>query len=125
MNRAKLGKIGQIAIPVKDSARARDFYQNALGFDFLFSAGDLNFFDAAGVRLMLSPPEKPEFAAMGSILYFSVTDIEKTTSEFEARGVTLEQKPHLVADMGSYELWMGFIRDSEGNILGLMEEKPK
>ena len=59
--------IGQIAINVKDPARATAFYRDVLGLPFLFSAGALSFFNCGGIRLMLTPPEKPEFDHASSI----------------------------------------------------------
>ena len=40
-----LNSIGQIAILVKDVARATDFYREKLGMKHFFSAGNLSFFD--------------------------------------------------------------------------------
>jgi methylmalonyl-CoA/ethylmalonyl-CoA epimerase len=40
----------------------------------------------------------------------------------QARGVKFEDKPHIVAPMPTYDLWMTFFRDSENNLLGLMSE---
>jgi predicted enzyme related to lactoylglutathione lyase len=119
---AGLSQIGQIAINVHDSNRATEFYRDKLGMKFLFSAGQLSFFDAAGVRLMLSPPEKPEFDHPSSIIYFKVDDIQKQYEAMQARGVKFEDKPHIVAPMPTYDLWMTFFRDSENNLLGLMSE---
>jgi len=60
--RPGLAQIGQIAIAMKDLPRAVAFYRDVLGLPFLFEAPPkLAFFDCAGVRLMLSEPEKPEF----------------------------------------------------------------
>ena len=53
---AGLSKIGQIAINIKDTARATEFYRDKLGMKLLFCAGPMSFFDCAGVRIMLSPP---------------------------------------------------------------------
>ena len=55
-----LNSIGQIAILVKEVARATEFYRDKLGMKHLFSAGNLSFFDCGGVRLMLDKPEKAE-----------------------------------------------------------------
>lgn len=53
-----IANIGQIAINVHDTARAVEFYKDALGLKLLFTAGNLAFFDCGGVRLMLSTPER-------------------------------------------------------------------
>jgi len=121
---AMLESIGQIAINVKDTARARAFYRDVLGLRHLFDAGpNLAFFQCGGVRLMLSPPSKPEHDNPGSIIYYKVADLVATHAAIAARGAAFEQAPHLVATMPDHELWMAFLRDSEGNLLALMEEK--
>src|SRR3954468_24651565 len=119
---AGLSTIGQIAINVPDGEHPTEFYRDKLGMKHLFSAGKLSFFDCAGVRLMLSPPEKPEFDHPSSILYFKVDDINQQFEQMQSRGVQFEDKPHLVAPMPTYDLWMTFFRDSENNLLAMMSE---
>ncbi len=118
----KITGIGQIAINVKDPARATAFYRDVLGLRFLFSAGTLSFFDCGGVRLMLTTPEKPEFDHPSSILYFKVPDLRATHEQMKSSGAQFEDEPHLIARMPDHELWMCFFRDSEANLLGLMSE---
>lgn len=119
---SEITSIGQIAINVKDPARATTFYRDILGLKFLFNAGTLNFFDCGGIRLMLTTPEKPEFDHPGSILYFKVGDLRATHGRMKAAGAKFEDEPHLIARMPDHELWMCFLRDTEGNLLGLMSE---
>lgn len=123
--RVALSAIGQIAIRVHDLERATAFYRDALGMKFLFQAPQLAFFDCGGVRLMLSRPERPEFDHPGSILYFTVPDIQQAYQELSGRGASFEAGPHIVAPMPAYDLWMAFFRDSEGNLLALMSEVPR
>ncbi len=116
--------IGQIAVNVKDTARARAFYRDVLGLRHLFDAGpELAFFQCGSVRLMLSPPSKPEYDHPGSIVYYRVADLAATHAALAARGAAFEAEPHLVAKMPDHELWMAFLRDTEGNLLALMEER--
>ncbi|HKC70856.1 MAG TPA: VOC family protein [Terriglobales bacterium] len=117
-----LSQIGQIAINVHDTARAMAFYRDQLGMQFLFSAGQLAFFNAGGIRLMLTPPEKPEFDHPSSILYFKVPDIQQAHATLAERGVKFEDTPHMIARMPDHELWMTHFRDSENNLLSLMSE---
>jgi methylmalonyl-CoA/ethylmalonyl-CoA epimerase len=119
-----LTQIGQIAIPVRDLERAVNFYGRALGMQHLFTASSLAFFDCGGIRLMLSVPEAPEFDHPGSIIYFSVADIKVAHQALIAQGVQFVDEPHVIADMGTYDLWMAFFRDSEHNLLGIMGEVP-
>ena len=121
-----LSAIEQIAINVKDVDRAVAFYRDKLGMKYLFSAPpNLAFFDCGGVRLMLSPPPKPEFDHPGSIIYFKVADIQLAYVTLSERGVHFDEGPTLVADMGSYNLWIASFRDSESNLLALMSNVPK
>ena len=117
-----LSQIGQIAINVHDTGRAVAFYRDQLGMRFLFAAGQLAFFDAGGIRLMLTPPEKPEFDHPASILYFKVPDIKQAHATLSQRGVKFEDTPHMIARMPDHELWMTHFRDSENNLLALMSE---
>lgn len=118
-----LTQIGQIAIPIQDVDRAMRFYRDTLGMRFLFQAGPLAFFDCGGVRLMLSVPEKPEFAQHASILYYRVADIEEAHATLKTRGVAFVDEPHLIHKAPDHDLWMTFFKDSEGNMLALMSEK--
>ena len=121
-----LSTLGQIAMSVKDLDRAVAFWRDTLGARFLFQAPPaLAFFDLDGVRLMLAPPEGPEEGHMASVLYFKVDDIRAAHAELAGRGVAFVDEPHLVADLGSHELWMTFFHDSEGNLLSLMAEVAK
>ena len=119
-----LSTIRQIAITVSDVERAVKFYRDVLGLPFLFSPGpNLAFLDAGGIRLMLSTPQGAGEAGKNSILYFSVSDINSVHASLIERGATNERDPALTAKMPDHELWTGFLRDPDGNVVGLMEEK--
>ena len=116
--------IGQVAITVADVESALGFYRDILGLTFLFSAGpQLAFLDAGGVRVMLTTPQGAGAVGANSILYFTVHDIVATQAALVARGATEERPPQLAARMPDHELWTGFLRDPDGNLVGLMEEK--
>jgi methylmalonyl-CoA/ethylmalonyl-CoA epimerase len=116
-----LSTIGQIAVIAHDLERAIQFYRDRLGIKHIFSVPPkMAFFDCDGIRLMLSLPEKPEFDHR--ILYFKVDDIQQATQTLTQRGVEFIEQPLLVANMGTYDLWMAFFRDSEDNHLALMSE---
>ena len=120
----KVSKVGQVAVTVSDVATALNFYRDALGLTFLFSAGpDLAFLDADGVRIMLSTPQGAGSVGHNSILYFKVTDIEAVHAAVVSRGAASERTPQLAAKLPDHELWTGFLRDPDGNLVGLMEEK--
>ena len=120
-----LSRIRQIALVVRDVSAAIAFYRDRLGMRFLFQpTPGLAFFDCDGIWLMLSTPEK-EFDRPGSVIYFEVPDIDASYRTLRERGVEFIDAPHLIADMGSYELWMAFFRDLDGNALALRAERPK
>jgi methylmalonyl-CoA/ethylmalonyl-CoA epimerase len=120
----QIGRIGQIAMAVEDLPRAVAFYRDVLGLRFLFQAPPgLAFFDCGGVRLLIEVPPEPEFRKMGSVLYFTVNDIQSAYETLKARGVPFIDQPHLIARMPDHELWMTFFKDGEGNTLALMCER--
>jgi catechol 2,3-dioxygenase-like lactoylglutathione lyase family enzyme len=120
-----ISRLGQIAINVHDLDRATAFYRDILGLPLLFTTTALAFFDCGGVRLMLSPPEKPEFDHPGSVLYFTVPDIASAHRQMLSSGVHFEDRPHLIARMPDHDLWMTFFRDPDQNLLALMCEMPQ
>ena len=121
-----LNQIGQIFVNVKDLQRAIAFYRDMLGMTFLFQAPPaMAFFDCGGIRLLLGVADKPELDHPASIIYYKVDDIEKIYETFKTRGVAFIVKPHLVAPMPTYDLWLADFRDSEGNVLALMSEIPR
>lgn len=118
------GPIGQIAVTVSDVATALPFYRDVLGLPLLFQAGpNLAFLQAGETRLMLSTPQGHGQPGANSVLYFRVTDIVATQAALVARGAREERAPQLTAKMPDHELWIGFLRDPDGNLVGLMEER--
>ena len=119
-----LSDIGQIAVVVSDVSKVLPFYRDVLGLRFLFSAGpNLAFLQAGSVRIMLTPPEGAGQVGANSILFFRVDDVEATYKMLVSRGATGIIAPRLIATMPDHELWIGDIRDPDGNPIGLMEEK--
>lgn len=117
-------RIGQIAVTCKDVGRAAVFYRDVLGLRHLFDAGPtLSFFDCGGIRLMLSTAEQPEHDHPGSILYYFVTDIDAVYGELSAKGARFGEPPHLIARLPNHDLWLCAFEDTEGNTLGIMEER--
>jgi catechol 2,3-dioxygenase-like lactoylglutathione lyase family enzyme len=124
-NDIQLGRLGQIAMPASDLDHAVAFYRDQLGIPFLFRVPNLAFFDCAGVRLMLSAPEGTATDSHGSVLYFTVDDIQAAYTTLRARGVPFDDEPHIIANMDTYDLWMTFFRDPDGNLLAIMSEAPR
>ena len=119
-----VGDIGQIAITVSDVAAAKAFYSDVLGLRFLFDAGpNLAFVAAGAVRIMLTTPQGHGAADHNSVLYFRVHDIAAGYDSVCERGARPDTGPELVARMPDHELWLAFVRDPDGNLVGLMEER--
>ena len=119
-----LEEIGQIAVTVSDLQRSKDFHQNVLGLQFLFDAGPMSFFQCGKIRFAIgTSPQLP--GPGGAILYFRVADIQQTHDLLAARGVEFVQKPHMVAQMADHDLWLAFLRDPDGQPIGLMCEMPR
>ena len=122
METAMIQKVGQIGVPVKDLNRALDFYKEKLGLSLLFNTDSMAFFECNGLRLMLSPPEKEEFAHSSSVIYFQVTNIKETYERLVDKDVIFIDEPHVVAKLGQTETWMVFFKDTEDNTHALMSE---
>lgn len=115
-------RIAQIAVPIKNMENAIKFYKEVLGLPLLFNTENMAFFDCIGQRLLLSLPEKEEFANSSSVIYFQVEDIKKSFEKLIEKGVSFIDQPHVVATMGNTETWMTFFKDTEGNTHALMCE---
>ena len=121
----QLRAIGQVAINVQDLERAIEFYRDVLGLEFLFSAPpQMAFFNCGGVRLLLGVPEEKGSDHPASILYYRVDAIDVAYEGLLARGASFEREPFAVHRTEESELWLAFLRDSEGNLLALMSEVP-
>lgn len=119
-----LHTIGQVSLRATNLPRAVHFYHDVLRLPLAFQSGNMAFFMADGVRLMLAIPEKPEYDHPGSILYFTVPEIRTAYQALVERGVRFPQPPQRVAVLSTGELWMAFFRDSENNLLAIMSEQP-
>jgi catechol 2,3-dioxygenase-like lactoylglutathione lyase family enzyme len=124
MSSPSIKDIGQIAITVSDVAAAKKFYADVLGLKPLFDAGaNLSFLAAGSVRLMLTTSQGSGEAGKNSILYFRTTELETFYRQALERGARPEREPGLTAKLPDHELWIGFVRDPDGNLVGLMEER--
>ena len=122
---AQLTGILQIAITVQDLQRATAFYRDVLGLNLLMSAPSMAFFDCGGVRLYLARGEGTEHAASSASIYFRTSDMSNQLSTLKEKKVPIHQEPQVIARLPDHDLWLMWIRDSEGNLLGIMEERKK
>jgi methylmalonyl-CoA/ethylmalonyl-CoA epimerase len=118
----------QVAQGVQDLARASAFYADQLGAQPLatYDPPGLVFFDLHGVRLLL------DRGAPGALIYLDVDDIDAAVGRLRGSGVPVESEPHVIftheddtlGPAGTDE-WMAFVRDSEGNLVGLVEQRAR
>ncbi len=117
-----ISRIGQVSLVVNDLDRAVVFYRDTLGIQLAFQVPNMAFFVCGDLRIMMTLHE-PEQPIGNSVLYFETDAIETRHADLAARGVRFEGEPHLIAKMPDHDLWMAFFRDSEDNLMALMEEK--
>ena len=121
---SEITSIGQIAIAVSNLEQAVIFYRDSLGLPLLFDVPPaMAFFDCGGIRLMLTTLQgEDEKDHRTSVIYYKVGDLDQATKALKARGLNFEREPHLVAKMEDHELWIGFLRDPDENLIGIMAE---
>jgi methylmalonyl-CoA/ethylmalonyl-CoA epimerase len=112
----------QVAQHAEDLDRAASFYCDTLDCDLIarFDPPGLLFVRLGGTRLLLDK------AAPSALIYMLVDDVRATADKLRGQGVTIESEPHVIhvdddglfGEPGMHE-WMAFIRDSEGNLVGL------
>jgi predicted enzyme related to lactoylglutathione lyase len=120
---AGLEGVTQVSLNARDLPRGVAFYRDVLGLPLLFEVPGAAFFDCGGVRLMLAVSEGDGAGAGTSIVYYRVADLEASAARMRAAGVDEVQPPHRVGRMGEIEVWMCFLRDSEGNLFALTAER--
>jgi methylmalonyl-CoA/ethylmalonyl-CoA epimerase len=113
----------QVAQHVEDLDRAVAFYEELLGKKVAakYSPPGIAFFFLDGTRLLLDPK------ATTTRISLAVDDVEFSVNELRARGVTIEEEPHVVfqhrdgtlGPIGTDE-WVANITDSEGNSVTLV-----
>lgn len=120
----ELTGIVQVAIPAKDIERATAFYGEKLGMQFLMKFPGMAFFDCGGTRIYVDANPGNAEAGGNSMVYFRAADIDRAHAAFKERGVEIHEAPKVIARLPGREVWLMWIRDSESNLLGVMQEKP-
>jgi len=122
---SELNGVMQIAIPAKDIDRATAFYRDTLGFALLMNGPKMAFLECGGIRIYLDANPGGTESGGNSLVYFRATNIERAHASFKKSGVVIHQVPHVIASLPDRDVWLMWIRDSESNLLGIMEERPK
>ena len=124
MTRDRQHGIVQVAQHADDLDRATEFYTQTLGLPLIARFGPLVFIDLGGTRLLL------EEAAPAAMIYLEVDDLAGRIETLRAAGVDVVAEPHdIFTDTdgvfgGHWQVeTQAFIRDSEGNLLGLVSHR--
>lgn len=124
MSTAPRSGLVQVAQHADDLERATDFYTKTLGLPLIAKFGPLVFLDLGTTRLLL------EQAAPPAMIYLLVEDLDHRLADLRAAGVDVVTEPHeIFTDTekvfgGAWRVeTQAFIRDSEGNLVGLVSHR--
>jgi catechol 2,3-dioxygenase-like lactoylglutathione lyase family enzyme len=115
-------RLVQVALHAEDLDRAADFYTVLTQSPPIarFDDAGLLFFDLDGVRLLL------DRNAPASLLYLHVDNVHDALDRLDGL-VEVVSNPHVIftheddtLGPAGHEEWQAFIRDSEGNTVGLV-----
>ena len=112
----------ETVVYASDLAAATAFYRDVLGMRFLYAFPGMSFFDCDGTRIYLARPN-PDYRGRATI-YFTVPDVDAAFATLVERGADAESAPEVIHRTETYELRMGFVRDPDGNHVGVMAEVP-
>jgi methylmalonyl-CoA/ethylmalonyl-CoA epimerase len=125
--RSKAMRLIQLAQHAEDLSRATEFYTRLLddGPVATYDPPGLVFFRLGDTRLLL------ENGAPTALIYLAVPDVRAKVEELRSDGVVIESEPHVIfrhrdavlGRAGTQEC-QAFIRDSEGNLVGLVTLYP-
>ncbi len=113
-------------IPVKDVARARDFYERKLGFEPRAELAGGVLYEFGDHTACFLYPTPNAGTSRASQAFWQVDDIEREVAELRARGVKLEEYDApgfetvngIVTAGGARTAWF---KDSEGNTLAVVQ----
>jgi methylmalonyl-CoA/ethylmalonyl-CoA epimerase len=121
-----MAALEQVAIHCEDLERARAFYERLLGQEpaAIFDPPGLVFFRLGTLRLLIDQ------AAPSSLIYIEVDDVERELDRLRGDGVEVLSEAHIIyrhdddrLGREGTEEWMAFVRDSEGNMVGLVSHR--
>ncbi|HEY9291494.1 MAG TPA: VOC family protein [Microlunatus sp.] len=120
-------KVLQVAQHAVDLERAGAWYERLLEQPpaAVYDPPGLLFFVLDGTRLLL------DRGAPSALIYLRVPDVGRTVERLRADGVEIVEEPAVIfahrddtlGPAGTDE-WMAFVRDSEGNLVGLVSQLP-
>ena len=116
--------IAQLAVTVDELDRSLAFYRDVVGLKFLFQAPPgLAFLECAGTRLMLATRETGGPTHAHPVIYFRVESVREFAAALAGRGIPLHKEPHVIAKLSHADLWLAFVLDPDGHLVGFMSEE--
>jgi len=118
----------QVAQGVTDLAAATAFYSRLLRSEpvAVFDPPGLVFFGLdGGTRLLL------DRNASGGLIYLRVDDVRTEVDQLRVEGVEIAEPPHMIFDDADGIFadpaaeWMAFVKDPDGNLVGLASREPR
>jgi len=112
-------------IPAKDVARARQFYEQKLGFKPKTETADGVVYDCAGGTSCFLYPTPNAGTSQASQAFWQVADIESEVAELKKRGVVFEdykmpgQDANGIMNQGGAKA--AWFKDTEGNIMAVIQ----
>ena len=115
-------RLAQVAVRATDLDRAERFYERLLGSPATarFDPPGLLFFDLEGTRLLL------DAKAPASLVYLEVPDVREAVETVRGE-LDIESEPHVIfrheddtLGPAGGEEWQAFLRDPDGNAVGLV-----
>jgi len=124
-----LGSADLIAfVPTRDPAKAREFYEQTLGLEFLSADPFALVFNAHGTTLRIANVSgvKDFQPAPFTIVGWQVTNVSDTAGDLVKKGVRFERFPGMNQD--AQGIWqspsgarVAWFKDPEGNILSITQ----
>jgi predicted enzyme related to lactoylglutathione lyase len=114
-------------LPAKDVARARQFYEQKLGFKPTREQAGGVVYEFGGRTACFLYPTTNAGTSKASQAFWQVSDIEREVADLKARGVKLEEydmageksADGIVTAGGARAAWF---KDTEGNILAIIQD---
>jgi predicted enzyme related to lactoylglutathione lyase len=120
-----MARVIHFEIPPDDPERLIKFYETVFGWRFEKWGGPIEYWlimtgpeDQPGIDGGLARRKEPEIGVENTI---DVVNLDQSLVDVEANGGKIIRPKIPVPRVG----WMAYIKDTEGNIFGLMEEDPE
>ena len=116
-----MARVTHFDILADDPTRASEFYENIFGWEFKKWAGPMDYW-----TIMTGDPKEPGIdggmakkseASMAASNTIDVEDIDEVIEKIKDMGGEIVTPKMAIPKVG----WMAVFKDTEGNVLGLME----